>query len=69
MSTTRLTADDISCAACAASIRKALERLDGVTDVQVDVPAKTITVEHDEQRATRQAVVDALDRAGFPATN
>jgi copper chaperone CopZ len=68
MSTTKLTADDISCGACANSIKNALGRLDGVIDVQVDVPTKTVTVEHDEQRATRQAVVETLDKAGFPAS-
>jgi copper chaperone len=68
MTQTELTVPDITCGGCANSIKNALGRLDGVTDVQVDVPAKTVTVEHDEELASRQSVIGALDKAGFPAS-
>jgi copper chaperone len=64
---TNLTVEGITCGGCANSIKSALGRLEGVSNVQVDVDTKTVTVEHDEQRATRHAVVEALDKAGFPA--
>jgi copper chaperone len=68
MTQTKLIAPDISCGGCANSIKNALRRLDGVNDVQVDVPTRTVTVEYDEERVSRQTVVGALDKAGFPAS-
>lgn len=65
---TKLTAPEISCGACANSIKNAIGRLDGVSDVRVDVDTKTIVVEHDEERVLRQTVIDALDKAGFTAS-
>jgi len=66
MQITTLTAPDISCDGCAASIKKALARVPGVGEVQVDVAAKTVAVRHEDTTA-RAAIVDALDRAGYSA--
>ena len=63
--TTKLVAPDIVCGGCVSSIRNALGPLEGVRDVQVDVATKTVTVSHADP-ATRAAIVEALDGAGFP---
>lgn len=65
MQTTTFAAPDISCDGCANAIRTALRRLDGVYDIDVDIPNKLVTVAHDGPADT---LADALDRAGFPAT-
>jgi len=65
---TKLTAEGITCGGCANSIKNALGRLEGVGDVEVDVPTRTITVEHDDSRVSREAVVEALGKAGFEAS-
>lgn len=65
MKTTALEAPDISCNGCAASIRKALEKVPGVAWVRVDVPTKVVTVTH-EDSVSRDLLVEKLDRAGFP---
>lgn len=59
------TAPDIECDGCANAIKKALGKLPGVSAVEVDVPTKRVTVHHDPG-ATRDTLVAALDRAGFP---
>lgn len=66
--TTTLTAPDIVCGGCANSIKRSLGNLPGVSAVDVDVETKRVTVTHDEAAAPREAVVGALDNAGFPAT-
>lgn len=63
--TTTLVAPDIVCGGCATSIENVLGTLEGVRAVSVEVPTKTVTVEH-EPRATRADIVEALGRAGFP---
>lgn len=69
MITTTLSAPDISCGGCANAIRRALAGLSGVTDVAVDIDQKTVSVQHDAQTASKDAIIGALDRAGFPATD
>ena len=65
--TTKLSAPDIVCGGCANSIKKALGGLEGVAQVDVDVDTKTVTVKHDE-KATRERLINALDRAGYAAS-
>jgi len=62
--TTTVIAPDIVCGGCASSIKNALGNLAGVENVEVDVAAKTVKVEHSEA-ATRDSIIAALDRAGY----
>jgi copper chaperone CopZ len=60
-------APDIVCDGCANAIKKALSKLPGVTEVEVAVPTKQVTVSHDAS-VSSDAIRDALDRAGFPTS-
>lgn len=62
--TTTVTAPEIVCGGCASSIKKALANVAGVSEVDVDVATKKVTVNHDEN-VSREKIVDALDRAGY----
>ena len=64
--TTTVTAPDIVCGGCAGAIKNALGNVEGVSEVDVNVETKAVTVKHD-QAVTRQKIVETLDRAGFPA--
>ncbi len=66
METTTLTAPDIECDGCANAIKKALGKVPGVSQINVDVTAKTVTVAHDEKAAPVPVIAAALDKAGFP---
>ena len=61
-----LTAPDIECDGCAASIGKALGRQNGVQAVRVDVPAQAVTVEFDPARTGRAEIAATLADIGFP---
>ena len=63
---TKVTAPDIVCGGCASAIKKALGNVEGVKEVDVDVETKAVTVEHEPQ-VSRDAIIETLDRAGFPA--
>ena len=64
MKTTTFSVPDIMCGGCANAIQKALGSTEGVSQISVDVAAKTVTVTHDE-KATPEAIALTLDRAGF----
>ncbi|MCY7375198.1 MAG: heavy-metal-associated domain-containing protein, partial [Pyrinomonadaceae bacterium] len=46
--TTTVTAPEIVCGGCASSIKKALGNVEGVSEVDVDVATKKVTVKHGE---------------------
>ncbi len=61
---TTVTAPEIVCGGCASSIKKALGAISGVSEVDVDVATKKVTVKHGEN-VSQANIVDALDRAGY----
>lgn len=61
---TTVTAPEIVCGGCAGSIKKALGKVVGISEVDVDVTSKKVTVKHGES-VSREIIVDALDRAGY----
>lgn len=61
---TTVTAPDIVCGGCASSIKKALGGIEGVSEVDVDVATKKVTVNHSAD-VSREKITDALDRAGY----
>lgn len=63
---TTISVPTIRCGGCAEAIGEALNRIDGVEAVDVDVQAKTVAVEH-EPRIDRETLETALGKAGFPA--
>ena len=65
-SKTTFSVPTIRCNGCAEAIGEALNRIDGVDSVDVDVQAKTVAVDH-ASGITRESLETALDKAGFPA--
>lgn len=64
----RLSAPNISCKSCAAAITNTLGKLQGVQQVTVDVAAKIVDVQYDENLADLDTILHRLHNAGFPAT-
>ena len=64
---TRLFVDGICCPSEAPLIHKILERMEGVRDVKVVVPTKTVLVEHAASTVSTEAIVDALNGARLQA--
>ncbi|MEO8302586.1 MAG: heavy metal translocating P-type ATPase [Betaproteobacteria bacterium] len=56
----------MTCAACAARIEKVLNRVDGVS-AGVNFATETAHVEFDDEKATPQALIEAVRRAGYEA--
>lgn len=59
-----LTIPKIRCGGCVASVEKAIHAVDASAQVVADIEARRIEV---TTQADRQALVTALDAAGYPA--
>ncbi len=58
----------MSCAACQAHVEKAVEKLDGVQCVAVNLLSGSMAVDFDESALTADDICRAVDRAGYGAT-
>lgn len=65
--TTVFSIEKMTCAACPITVKKAMERVDGVRSVKVDFDAKTATVVFDPSTATPDQIGAASTNAGYPA--
>ena len=61
-----LTAPDISCDHCIASIHKAVARLNGVRFVKGDAAAKQVTIEYDPSQVELATIEKAMEEEGYP---
>lgn len=66
--TVTLHVQNMTCAVCPITVKKALERVSGVQQVKVDYASKTATVQFDDTIATADKLTDATQGAGYPST-
>jgi copper chaperone len=65
MESTTLVAPDISCQHCQHAIESAVGQIDGVKNVTVDIPTKTVHVEYDPLLVTEGKIEEVMDDAGY----
>jgi periplasmic mercuric ion binding protein len=58
---------NMTCAVCPITVRKALEKVPGVASVKVDLDTKSATVTFDADKADAAALIKATTDAGYPA--
>jgi copper chaperone len=61
-----LTAPNISCDHCIASIRKAVSKLAGVEFVSGDPTRKQVSLRFDESRVKLEDIEQAMEEEGYP---
>jgi len=66
--TVKFSVEKMTCATCPISVRKAMERVDGVKSVEVDFETKIATAIFDANVATASDIGNASTDVGFPAT-
>ena len=59
--------ENMTCATCPITVRKAMEGVAGVSAVQVDFTAKTARATYDPKRTTAARIAAASTNAGYPA--
>ena len=65
--TVTLKVDGMYCGLCGPTVRKSLERVQGVTKVQVDQKKEIATVTFDDATADVPKLIAAATNAGYPA--
>jgi periplasmic mercuric ion binding protein len=68
MQTVTLDVQNMTCAVCPITVKKALERVPGVTDAKVDFDKKTASVSFDPDKANLAALTKATADAGYPSS-
>ena len=66
--TQTFTVEKMTCAMCPITVRKAMERVDGVHSVTVDYDTKTAIAVFDPAHTSAKAIADASTNVGYPAT-
>jgi mercuric ion binding protein len=62
------TVENMTCAACPITVRKAMSRVEGVQVVNIDFDSKTVTAIYDPGIADVTTISEASASVGFPAT-
>ncbi len=55
---------DMTCGHCKTTVENAVSSLDGVRSAEVNLEAKTVTVDHDET-VDSTSIVGAIEEAGY----
>lgn len=62
-----LSVPGMTCEACPITVRKALEKVPGVTKVKATLEPKEAVVTFDDDRASVASLLEATKRIGYPA--
>jgi mercuric ion binding protein len=58
----------MTCSACPITVKAALNRVEGVTSVDVRYEERDATVTFDDEKTTVEALTQATTNAGYPST-
>jgi copper chaperone len=61
--------EGMSCSHCVKAVTEAVEKLDGVTAVKVELEKKTVAVEFDAARVSEAAIKAAIEDEGYDVKN
>jgi mercuric ion binding protein len=68
LETVTLDVKNMTCAVCPITVKKALEKVPGVTSAKVDFEKKTASVTFDTDKANPATLTKATSDAGYPST-
>jgi mercuric ion binding protein len=68
LQTVTLDVQNMTCAVCPITVKKALERVSGVTNAKVDFDKKTASVSFDPDKANLATLTKATADAGYPSS-
>jgi mercuric ion binding protein len=67
LQTVVLDVKNMTCAVCPITVKKALQRVPGVTTAEVDLDKKTARVTFDSEKTSPAALTNATSDAGYPS--
>lgn len=66
--TVTLSVPGMTCAACPITIKKALNKVEGVEKIEVNIEKKEALITFDDAKTTVEALLEATKNAGYPST-
>lgn len=66
--TVTLSVPGMNCPVCPITVRKALKKVDGVSQVKVDYESKSATVIFDDRVTGTKTLMKATENVGYPST-
>jgi copper chaperone len=67
MQTTQIKVQGMTCGGCVASVKRALQQIDGVENVEVSLGDAQARVQYDPARVNESQLRSAIEDAGFDA--
>ncbi|CAO1665781.1 MULTISPECIES: mercury resistance system periplasmic binding protein MerP [Salinicola] len=68
LQTVTLSVPGMTCAACPITVKAALNKVDGVSQIDVSYPDREAVVTFDDAKTTVEALLQATANAGYPST-
>lgn len=65
MDKTTVKISGMTCAACAQRVGKAVSKLEGIADANVNLATEKLTVEYDAEKVSLSAIKEAVEKAGY----
>lgn len=65
MKTTTYSVLNMSCGSCKAKIEKAVNQLEGISEVTVSVAKKQLVVTYDESKTTNETIINTVAETGY----
>lgn len=66
--TVTLSVSGMTCATCPITVKKALNKVEGVESIEVNVEKKEALVTFDDAKTTVEVLLEATKKAGYPST-
>ena len=66
--TVTLSVSGMTCATCPITVKKALNKIEGVENIEVNVEKKEALVTFDDAKTTVEVLLEATKKAGYPST-
>jgi len=64
----KFTVKGMNCAACSATVERAVKTIDGVEKADVNLLAGTLVCEYNGEKASDKAIIEAVSKAGYSAS-
>ena len=64
----KFTVKGMSCSACSAAVERATKALDGIEKADVNLMAGILVCEYNSEKVSEQAIIDAVNKAGYRAS-
>lgn len=59
--------EGITCAACVRAVEKAVTKIDGINEVNVNLATEKMIVVYDNDKTSGEDIIEAVNKAGYKA--